>query len=182
MRRSAGVIAARLAGGRKESQEIIKSISIANQAFGKVFRAGFWHPDLVQTLYGEGANMSNANRLLFLRIALVVIGLTLIFGIYSLGIVWPSGWTWGHGHSHYLLMIIGVYATLGVFLLIASRNPYAYKSIIWFTVWSSVVHGAIMGVQAFNDPAERGHLIADVPALFLVAIVLAVLMPRTAQA
>jgi len=44
-----------------------------------------------------------------------------------------------------------------------------------------VVHGAIMGVQAFNDPAERGHLIADVPALFLVAIVLAVLMPRAAQ-
>jgi hypothetical protein len=126
--------------------------------------------------------MSDANRLLFLRIALIVIGLTFIFGIYALGIVWPSGWTWGHGHSHYLLMIIGVYATLGVFLLIASRNPYAYKSIIWFTVWSSVVHGAIMAVQAFNDPAERGHLIADVPALFLVAIVLAVLMPRTAQA
>jgi hypothetical protein len=182
MRRCAGVIAARLAGGRKKSQEIIKSISRANQAFGKVFRAGFWHPDLVRTLYGEGANMSDANRLLFLRIALVVIGLTFIFGIYTLGIVWPSGWTWGHGHSHYLLMIIGVYATLGAFLLMASRNPYAYKSIIWFTVWSSVVHGAIMGVQAFNDPAERGHLIADVPALFLVAIVLAVLMPRTAQA
>jgi hypothetical protein len=125
--------------------------------------------------------MSDASRLLFLRIALIVIGLTFIFGIYALGIVWPSGWTWGHGHSHYLLMIIGVYATLGVFLLIASRNPYAYKSIIWFTVWSSVVHGAIMGVQAFYDPAERGHLIADVPALFLVAIVLAVLMPRTAS-
>jgi hypothetical protein len=125
--------------------------------------------------------MSDATRLVLLRIALIVIGLTFIFGIYTLGIVWPSGWTWGHGHSHYLLMIIGVYATLGVFLLIASRDPYAHKSIIWFTVWSSVVHGAIMAVQAFNDGAESGHLIADVPALFLVAIVLAVLMPRTAQ-
>jgi hypothetical protein len=127
------------------------------------------------------ANMSDANRLLFLRIALIVIGLTFIFGIYPLSIVWPSGWTWGHEHSHYLLMIIGVYATLGVFLLIASRDPYAHKSIIWFTVWSSVVHGAIMGAQAFNDAGERGHLIGDVPALFIVAIVLAVLMPRTAQ-
>jgi ABC-type multidrug transport system permease subunit len=125
--------------------------------------------------------MSDATRLVLLRIALIVIGLTFIFGIYTLGIVWPSGWTWGHGHSHYVLMIIGVYATLGVFLLIASRDPYAHKSIIWFTVWSSVVHGAIMAVQAFNDGAESGHLIADVPALFLVAIVLAVLMPRTAQ-
>src|SRR5262245_501186 len=128
----------------------------------------------------EIANMSDATRLLLLRIALIVIGLTFIFGIYALGIVWPSGWTWGHRHSHYLLMIIGVYATLGVFLLIASRDPYAHTSIIWFTVWSSVVHGAIMAVQAFTDVGERGHLIADVPALFLVAIVLAVLMPRTA--
>jgi len=123
--------------------------------------------------------MSDAIRLLLFRIALIVIGLTFIFGIYTLGTVWPSGWTWGQGHSHYLIMIIGVYATLGVFLLIASRNPYAHKSLIWFTVWSSVVHGAIMGVQAFTDPAERSHLIADVPALFLVAIILAVLMPRT---
>ena len=126
---------------------------------------------------------SDANRLLFLRIALVVIGLTFIFGIYTLGILWPSGWVWGQVHSqHYLMMIIGVYATLGVFLLIASRNPYAHKSLIWFTVWSSAVHGAIMGVQALSDTAERGHLVGDAPALILVAIILAVLMPRTTQA
>ena len=126
--------------------------------------------------------MSAANRLLYLRIVLIVVGLTFIFGIYPLGVVWPSGWTWGHGHSHYLMMILGLYATLGVFLLLASRNPDAHQSIIWFTVWSSVVHGAIMGVQAVTDPAERGHLLGDVPALILVAIVLAVLTPRTAQA
>ena len=123
--------------------------------------------------------MSDANRLLFLRIALIIIGLTFIFGIYTLGIAWPSGWAWGQGHSHYLMMIIGVYATLGVFLLIAARDPYAHKSIIWFTVWSSAVHAAIMCVQALTDTAERGHLVGDVPALFLVAIILAVLMPRT---
>jgi hypothetical protein len=126
--------------------------------------------------------MSDANRLFLLRIALIVVGLTFIFGIYTLGIVWPSGWTWGQGHSHYLMMIIGVYATLGVFLLIASQDPYAHKDIIWFTVWSSVVHAAIMGVQSFNDPSERGHLLGDVPALLLVAIILALLMPRAKQA
>jgi hypothetical protein len=123
-----------------------------------------------------GCTMSAASRLLYLRIALIVIGLTFIFGIYPLSIVWPSGWTWGQGHSHYLMMIIGIYATLGVFLLMAARDPDAHKSIIWFTVWSSVVHGAIMALQAFGDPAERGHLLADVPALFLIAIVLGVLM------
>ena len=123
--------------------------------------------------------MSDESRLKLLRIALVVLGLFAIFGFYPLTIVWPSGWAWGHGHSHYLLMIIGLYATLGVFLLIASRDPYANKSLIWFTVWSSVVHGVIMGVQGLTDAAERGHLVGDAPALILVAIILAVLMPRT---
>lgn len=122
--------------------------------------------------------MSDAHRASFLRIALVVIGLMFIFGIYLLGIVWPSGWTWGHGHSHYLMMIIGVYATLGVFLIIASRSPNEHRSIIWFTIWSSVVHAAIMGVQSLSDTGEHGHLIGDVPALILIAIILAVLMPR----
>jgi hypothetical protein len=119
-----------------------------------------------------------ATRLLYLRVALIVFGLTLIFGIYPLGIVWPSGWTWGQGHSHYLMMIIGVYATLGVFLLLASRNPDAYTSVIWFTVWSSVVHGGIMSIQSITDESERGHLLGDVPALFLIAIILGVLAPR----
>ena len=117
-----------------------------------------------------------------LRIALIVVGLIFIFGIYPLGLVWPSGWTWGHGHSHYLFMIIGVYATLGVFLLIASRDPLANTSLIWFTVWSSVVHGLIMAVQSFTDPMETGHLIADVPALLIVAVVLGILLPRAQRA
>jgi hypothetical protein len=120
--------------------------------------------------------MSEASRALYLRIALIVIGLISIFGFYPLTIVWPSGWAWGQGHSHYPMMILGIYATLGVFLLMASRDPDAHKSLIWFTVWSSVVHGAIMAWQAFSDAAERGHLLGDVPALFLVAIVLGVLM------
>jgi len=76
------------------------------------------------------------------------------------------------------MMILGLYATLGVFLLIASSNPPAHRSLIWFTVWSSVVHAVIMAAQAFGDPAERGHLWGDVPALLVIAIVLAALTPR----
>jgi len=125
--------------------------------------------------------MNPASRLFYLRAVLIVIGLFSIFGFYALTVIWPSGWSWGQGHSHYLTMIIGIYATLGVFLLIASRNPMAHKSIIWFTVWSSVVHGGIMAGQALKDPSERGHLAGDVPALFLTAIVLAVLMHRAEQ-
>jgi hypothetical protein len=121
--------------------------------------------------------MSDA-RLLYLRIALVAFGLIFIFAVYPLTVLWPAGWAWGAGHSHYLMMIIGLYATLGVFLLLAARSPDAYASVIWFTVWSSVVHGGIMALQALSDPGERGHLAGDVPALFLAAIILGWLAPR----
>ena len=125
--------------------------------------------------------MPDAARLRYLRIALIVFGLIFTLAIYPLAILWPSGWTWGQGHSHYLMMIIGVYATLGVFLLIASRDPLRHTSLIWFAVWSSVVHAVIMAFQSFADSAERGHLVGDVPALLLVAIVLAALTPRAAH-
>src|SRR5262245_31837053 len=105
-----------------------------------------------------------------LKLALAVFGAILLL-VYPLAVVWPSGWAWHAGAPHdsqYFMMIVGIYATLGVFLLIAARDPQAHRSLIWFTVWSSIVHGAIMAVQSM--PAEhRGHLIGDVPALFLVA-------------
>ena len=122
--------------------------------------------------------MTDAARLLYLRVALILVGLIFLLGIYPLGMVWPSGWAWGVGHSHYHLMIVGVYATLGLFLLMAAKNPAANTSLIWFTVWSSVVHAVIMAVQSFSDPLERGHLLGDVPALLVVAIALAALTPR----
>jgi hypothetical protein len=62
----------------------------------------------------------------------------------------------------------------------ASRDPLAHRSLIWFTVWSSVVHAAIMAVQAVVYPEHVGHLWGDVPALLIVAGVLAFLMPRRA--
>ncbi|HUI74172.1 MAG TPA: DUF6632 domain-containing protein [Candidatus Acidoferrum sp.] len=118
-----------------------------------------------------------------LRVALVVVGIIFIVGIYPLTILWKSGWAWHlSGQSLYLQMILGVYATLGVFLLLASRNPLKNLSLIWFTVWSSIVHAGIMAVQALAYPEHRGHLFGDVPALFLVAIVLALLTPRGSKA
>jgi len=123
--------------------------------------------------------MTEADRIKYLRIVLVLVGLVFIFGIWPLSIVWPSGWSWhAEGRSEYLEMILGIYATLGVFLLIASRNPMAHRSLIWFTVWSSIVHGVIMAIQSFANPEHAGHLWGDVPALLIVAAVLAFLTPR----
>ncbi len=118
----------------------------------------------------------------YLRTALVVFGLTFIVGLYTLVIVWPSGWAWHAERSfavpHYLQMILGVYATLGVFLLIASRDPLKHLSLIWFTVWSSVVHAVIMAAQALANPEHMAHLWGDIPALLVVAAILAYLTSR----
>jgi hypothetical protein len=118
-------------------------------------------------------------RLRCLRIVLILVGLIFIIGVYPLmNAWWPSGWRWQPNQPEYEQMILGVYATLGVFLLIASRNPLRNRSLIWFTVWSSLVHAGIMAVQAFKSPMEHGHLLGDIPALAIVAVALAILTPR----
>ncbi len=92
--------------------------------------------------------------------------------------IWPAGWGWEPRQAEYEQMILGIYATLGVFLILAAKNPMQHRSLIWFTIWSSLVHAAIMMVQAMRDVAEKDNLIGDVPALFLVAFVLWFLMPK----
>ncbi|KPL26462.1 MAG: hypothetical protein AMJ72_12705 [Acidithiobacillales bacterium SM1_46] len=112
--------------------------------------------------------MAETDRIKYLRIALLLVGLTFTFGIWPLGIVWPSGWAWHEGgRSEYLEMILGIYATLGVFLMIASRDP---------------MHGGIMGIQSVANTRHIGHLFGDVAALIAVAAVLAFLMPRQISA
>ena len=125
--------------------------------------------------------MNDTQRIKLLRIVLVVLGIVCLL-LYPLMQLWPSGWRWHEGYSDYPLMIVGVYATLGVFLIRAARDPLAHLSLIWFAVWSSAVHAAIMAVQSFMHPMNMGHLLGDVPALFIAAIVLALLTPRTTAA
>jgi hypothetical protein len=74
-------------------------------------------------------------------------------------------------------MIIAIYATLGVLMLLAARNPEQHVSLISFVIWSSIVHGATMAVQSVANTEHLGHLYGDVPALFLVAAVFGWLSP-----
>ena len=125
--------------------------------------------------------MNDESKLKALKVVLVVLGIFFIIGVYAMMmIIWPEGWGWTPRQPEYEQMIMGVYATLGVFLIIAAKDPMAHASLIWFTVWSSIVHGGIMLVQALVDETERANLLGDVPALFLVAIVLWYLMPKKA--
>src|SRR5262249_3830292 len=132
-------------------------------------------------LEGEVYGKYGKYQAAILSVALVIFGLVFL-SVYPLMLIWPSGWTWHTGHSDYPLMIVGIYATLGVFLIMASRDPLENLSLIWFTVWSSFVHAAIMAFQSFEGPQNHRHLVGDVPALLIAAVVLAVLTPRHQKA
>jgi len=122
--------------------------------------------------------MDRERRLRALGIVLRVAGATFALGLPVLVRVFPGAFMWEPRQPEHEQMIVGIYVTLGVFLWVAARDPLRHLSLVWFTVWSSFVHGGIMLVRALVDPAERANLVGDIPALFAVAIVLGVLAPR----
>ena len=122
--------------------------------------------------------MHTTARTPLLSLALRIFGLIFIFGIVILNRIWPAGWAWQPEQPAYLRMILSIYIVLGVFLWRAAANPAANLSLIWFTVWSSLAHAAVMAYHSFTDPGQMGHLWGDVAGLVLVAVVLTVLVRR----
>jgi len=74
-----------------------------------------------------------STRRAYLQVALCVVGVLMLL-VYPLMRLWPGGWTSQPGQHEYEQMIAGIYATLGIFLLLAARNPEAHTSLIWFTI------------------------------------------------
>jgi len=97
-----------------------------------------------------------------LKVVLVVVGLLFVATIYPL--ITMSDET--------LQMMLSLYVTLGVFLLLASRNPSANRSLIAFTAWSSFAHAAVMAVQSLHDVSERVHLLGGAGALVIIGVAL----------
>jgi tryptophan-rich sensory protein len=75
-----------------------------------------------------------------------------------------------------LAMMLSLYVTLGIFLLLAARNPSANRSLIAFTAWSSFAHAAVMAVQAYQKLIERGELLG-VAVLVVIGLALIALAP-----
>ena len=98
-----------------------------------------------------------------LQVVLVVVGL-----IFS-GLVYPL--TMFVRQEPALAMMLSLYVTLGIFLLLAVRNPSANRSLIAFTAWSSFAHAALMAVQAFRNLIPRGELLG-VAALVIIGVAL----------
>jgi hypothetical protein len=113
------------------------------------------------------------NRERALKIMLVLVGL-----LFTAGIIPATMILWGRDKSGYGdAMMLSLYFTLGIFLLLAVRNPSAHGSLIAFAAWSSFAHGVVMAVLAFQIPSERGELLIAVAALVLIGVVLIALAP-----
>jgi hypothetical protein len=123
--------------------------------------------------------MQDEIKLKYLSVALYVFGTIFIVGVPAMMmVIWPSGWSWSPAQPEYEQMIMGIYITLGIFLVRAAKDAMAHESLIWFTIWSSIVHAGIMLVQAIADETENANMLGDIPALFLVGFVLWYLMPK----
>jgi hypothetical protein len=103
-----------------------------------------------------------------LKVVLVVVGLLFVAAIYPLMMFVRQ--------EPALAMMLSLYVTLGIFLLLAARNPSANRSLIGFTAWSSFAHAAVMGVQAFRNMIARRELLG-VAALVVIGAVLIALAP-----
>jgi hypothetical protein len=103
-----------------------------------------------------------------LKVVLVLLGLLFLAGVYPLISMLRQ--------EPALAMMMSLYATLGVFLLLASRNPAANRSLISFTSWSSFAHAAVMGVQASRNIIPRGELVG-VAVFVVIGVVLIALAP-----
>ena len=108
------------------------------------------------------------NRERALKIVLVLVGLIFTAAVYPL--------TMFLSRDPAAAMMLSLYVTLGIFLLLAARNPSAHRSLIAFTAWSSFAHAAVMGTQAYRKLIERQELIGVV-ALVIIGVVLIMLSP-----
>ena len=114
------------------------------------------------------------NRERTLKVVLVLVGLLFLAGAYPLMM---SLWQRNHSMSEGDKMMLSIYVTLGVFLLLAARNPSANRSLIAFTAWSSFAHGAVMAVLAFQIASERRDLLIAVAVLCIIGVALILLAP-----
>jgi len=106
-----------------------------------------------------------------LKVVMAVVGLLFVAGLYAITTTdEPAD-----------QMLGAVYATLGVFLLLALRNTSANRSLIAFTAWSSIAHAAIMALQAYRNVIPRADLLRAVLPLTIIGLALILLAPAKAR-
>jgi hypothetical protein len=108
------------------------------------------------------------------KLVLIIVGLLFVATLYPLLFLLRNDET--------LQMMLSLYVTLGIFLLLASRDPSAHRSLIAFAAWSSLAHAGVMAVQATADVTERVHLLIGVALFAVIGLLLIVVAPASAKA
>ena len=119
-----------------------------------------------------------------LKVVLVSVGLLLSAGIVPMVIMVRSVLQ-PHNESALPIalktadeaMMLSLYATLGIFLLLAARDPSAHRSVIAFGAWSSFAHAAVMAVMSIQVPTARAEWLITAGALGIISALLIVLAP-----
>jgi hypothetical protein len=111
------------------------------------------------------------NRVTALKIVLAVVGVLFLALAYPMVVFVRQ--------EPALSMMFSLYVTLGVFLLLAIRNPAAHRSLIAFTAWSSFAHAGLMGTQAMCNMVARGELIGVAVLIVIGVTLIALGPPRT---
>lgn len=107
-----------------------------------------------------------------LKVVLVLVGLLFTAMIYPVTmILWDRDQS-GGGDA----MMLSLYVTLGILLLIATRNPSAHRSLIAFAAWSSFAHAVVMGIHALQFVSDRGELWGSA-VLVVIGVLLIALAP-----
>lgn len=114
-----------------------------------------------------------------LKVALVLVGLLFCAGIYPVAM---SFWHPSPSDDPGDMMMLSLYFTLGIFLLIAVRDPSANRSLIAFTAWSSFAHATVMAVMAFQNASERAGFLTGSAILVVIGAVLLALAPAKQSA
>jgi len=114
------------------------------------------------------------NRERALKVVLVLVGLFFVAAIYPVVMaLWHPSASDDTGDT----MMMSLYFTLGVFFLVAAREPSAHRSVIAFTAWSSFAHAVVMAILGFHMPDERSGFLIGSAILVVIGVALLVLTP-----
>ncbi len=114
------------------------------------------------------------NRERALKVVMVLVGLLFVAAIYPVAMaLWHTSPSDDTGDT----MMMSLYFTLGVFLLVAARQPSAHRSLIAFTAWSSFAHAVVMSLLGLHIPSERVGFLIGSGVLVVIGAALLALVP-----
>jgi hypothetical protein len=118
------------------------------------------------------------------QIVLVLVGLLYLGWAYPLfDSLWHASWL--QNHQDAFPMFMSVNAVLGVFLLLAVKQPGKHRSLIAFGAWSTLAHACtmtVMSVEAWSHGVHRKDSPQDIVIIGGIGLLLLAMLPAKKEA